>query len=132
MDRGELAAPVCSALPAGGIVLPAVLFVSGWVLMTAAMMLPTALPLLVVFGRLTRERDDAGRLMALAIGGYALVWLGFGVAAHLVGLGVVALARQSLWLTVNGWVVGVALLLAAGLFQLSRLKYRCSRPAAHP
>ena len=92
-----LAAYMCAAVPAGGIVLPAVLFVLGWVLMTVAMMLPTALPVLGVFGRLVGERADAVRLMAIVVGGYLFVWLGFGVAAHLLGAGVVALAQHSLW-----------------------------------
>src|SRR5271166_6698078 len=56
-----LAAYMCAALPAGEIVAPAVLYVSGWVLMTVAMMLPTTLPVLGVFGRLVGERADAGR-----------------------------------------------------------------------
>ncbi|HYB54621.1 MAG TPA: DUF2182 domain-containing protein, partial [Alphaproteobacteria bacterium] len=33
--------------------------------------------------------------------------------------------RQSAWLTLNAWVLGVGLLALAGLFQFSALKYRC-------
>jgi predicted metal-binding membrane protein len=128
----SLAASMCAALPAGEIVLPAVLYVLAWVLMTAAMMLPTALPVLAVFGRVVGARADAGRLLATAVGGYFLIWLGFGVAAHLVGVGIVALAQRSLWLTFNGWVIGTALLLIAGLFQFSRLKYRCLEACGAP
>ena len=84
-----VAAHICAVLPAGEILLPAVLYVLGWVLMTVAMMLPTALPVLTVFGRLIGERANAGRLMALAAGGYLLVWLGFGLAAHLIGIALV-------------------------------------------
>ncbi len=127
-----IAAYVCAALPAGGIVLPAVLYVLGWVLMTVAMMLPTAVPVLGVFGRLVDERADAGLLMAIVVGGYLFVWLGFGIAAHLVGVGIVALAQHSVWVTFNGWLIGVALLLVAGLFQFSRLKYRCLEACGAP
>lgn len=127
-----LAAYMCAALPTGGIVLPAVLFVLGWVLMTVAMMLPTALPVLGVFGRLVGGRADAGRLLIIMIGGYLIVWLGFGVAAHLIGAVVVALARRSLWVTFNGWSIGVVLLLVAGLFQFSHLKYRCLEACGAP
>jgi predicted metal-binding membrane protein len=120
-----LAAYLCAASPAGEIAAPAVFYVLGWLLMTVAMMLPTALPVLAVFGRLVGARAHAGRLVAIAVGGYLLVWLGFGVAAHLIGAGVVALARRSTWLAFNGWAIGAGLLLIAGLFQFSRLKYRC-------
>jgi predicted metal-binding membrane protein len=95
--------------------------VLGWVLMTVAMMLPTALPVLSVFGRLIGERANAGRLMANVVGGYLLVWLGFGLAAHLIGIALVALVQRSVWLSFNGWAIGAALLLVAGLFQFSRL-----------
>ncbi len=127
-----LAAYMCAALPAGEIVAPAVLYVLGWVLMTVAMMLPTALPVLGVFGRLVGERADAGRLLAIMVGGYLFVWLGFGIAAHLLGAGIVALAQHSLWVTFNGWLIGVVLLLVAGLFQFSRVKYRCLESCSTP
>jgi predicted metal-binding membrane protein len=127
-----LAAYLCAAAPAGRFAAPAVLYVSGWLLMTTAMMLPTAIPVLAVFGRLVGARADAGRLVAIAVGGYLLIWLGFGVAAHLVGAGVVALVRRSTWLVFNGWAVGAGLLLIAGLFQFSRLKYRCLDECRRP
>ena len=95
-------------------------------------MLPSAVPVLGVFGRLVGERADAVRLMAIVVGGYLFVWLGFGVAAHLLGAGVVALAQHSLWVTFNGWLIGVVLLLVAGLFQFSRLKYRCLEACGAP
>ena len=42
---------------------PAVLHAAAWVLMIAAMMLPTTFPLLAMFRRITGERPDAGRLV---------------------------------------------------------------------
>lgn len=130
LDHGRwteigLAGDICRTLPMGGIVFPALLYVGGWVLMTAAMMLPTTLPLLNVFDRLTRTRPDRRRLVALVIVGYLTVWLLFGVAAHGLDLGLHAIFQQSLWLTFNGWVVGAIVLGLAGLFQFSSLKYRC-------
>jgi predicted metal-binding membrane protein len=120
-----IAASLCAALPAGAVLGPALLYVSGWVLMTAAMMLPTTLPLVVVFRRLTVRQPNAPALLALLLTGYLLAWLGFGLAAHLVGLGLVELVRRSAWLTFNGWLIGALVLLVAGFFQFSSLKYRC-------
>jgi predicted metal-binding membrane protein len=120
-----IAASLCAALPAGAVLLPALLYVGGWALMTAAMMLPTTLPLVLVFRRLTRPRPDAGGLLALLLAGYLVAWLGFGLVAHLLGLVLLALVQRSAWLTFNGWLIAAVVLLLAGLFQFSALKYRC-------
>ena len=61
--------------------------------MTVAMMLPTTLPLLDIFRRLTRRRQERSQLMALVIAGYLGVWMGFGVAAHVDRLGVASNCR---------------------------------------
>ncbi|MGE0259900.1 MAG: DUF2182 domain-containing protein, partial [Alphaproteobacteria bacterium] len=120
-----LGAGLCAALPAAGWALPVALYVGGWVLMIAAMMLPTVVPLLDRFDRLVSQRPDRGQLLALVVGGYLLTWLAFGGAAHLLDAGVQQMARQSDWLLLNGWLVGSLVLALAGLFQFSRLKYRC-------
>ena len=116
---------LCAPMRGGDALLQALLYLVGWVLMTTAMMLPSAAPLLRVFSRLVGSRADAGRLLAFAVAGYLLVWRGFGVAAHLLSIALVFLAQHSLWLTFNGWTIGASLLFVAGLFQFSRLKYVC-------
>ncbi|MGH7928245.1 MAG: DUF2182 domain-containing protein [Candidatus Binatia bacterium] len=108
-----------------GIILPAALYLSGWTLMTVAMMLPTTIPLLEIFRRLTAQRSDRGRLVALVITGYLAVWLGFGIAAHLADWVLHKFVAHIGWLEANAWVIGAATLLLAGGFQFSRLKYRC-------
>ena len=120
-----LAGSLCGVLPAGKLWLPGLLYAGGWVLMTAAMMLPTVLPLLRRFDRLIAGRSDRAGLIALAIGGYLAVWLGFGMAAHGLDLILHETVRQSRWLTLNAWALGTGVLVVAGLFQFSGLKYRC-------
>ncbi len=107
------------------VVLAASLYVGGWILMTAAMMLPTTIPLLEIFRRLTRRRRDTGRLVGLVIGGYLSAWLFFGLAAHALDWGVIELVRRSEWLGLNAWVLGSIVLAIAGVFQFTDLKYRC-------
>ena len=104
---------------------PVTLYLVGWLLMTVAMMLPTTLPLLEVFRRLTTRRRDQSRLIGLVITGYLAVWAGFGVAAHLADWVLHELVEHSAWLEANAWLIGAATLLLAGGFQFSRLKYRC-------
>lgn len=89
------AASICRVLPAGELLLPGLLYAGGWVLMTAAMMLPTVLPLLRRFDRLTTRRSDRIGLLALLVTGYLLVWLLFGVAAHLLDFALHETVRQS-------------------------------------
>ncbi len=124
---GEAAAlaALCRAVPDGDVVVPALLHAAAWVLMIAAMMLPTTFPLLAMFRRITGERPDADRLLLLVVSGFFVAWLAFGLAAHSADAAVRWAAARSAWFMVHGWVVGAAVLAAAGLFQWSALKYRC-------
>ena len=130
LDHGEwlqsgFAASLCRALPAGSVLLPALLYVTGWVMMTVAMMQPTTLPLLAIFTRITSARSDRSLLLTLVILGYLSIWSAFGLSAHAADMGLHAIAASNTWLSFNGWLVGVLVLTIAGLFQFSRLKYRC-------
>jgi predicted metal-binding membrane protein len=110
---------------ATSLVAPVIIYLVGWILMTVAMMLPTTLPLLEIFRRLTARRQDRSQLMALVIAGYLGVWAGFGVAAHLTDWVLHEVVERSRWLEANAWIIGAGTLLLAGAFQFSRLKYRC-------
>lgn len=130
LDHGRwteigLAASLCRALPAGPLVLPALLYVGGWLLMTIAMMVPTVLPLLAIFARMTQGRTDRGILMALLVVGYLLTWAAFGLIAHGADMALHVALAGNVFLTLNGWIVGVIVLAVAGAFQFSALKYRC-------
>jgi predicted metal-binding membrane protein len=123
--RLAILASLCRSLPAGEALAAAAVTALGWLVMTVAMMLPTTLPLLLAFRGMVARRHDRGRLLGLVVTGYLLIWLGFGIAAHLVGMALAGAVAASPWLTFNGWAIATGLLLAAGLFQLSSLKHRC-------
>ena len=122
LNHGELAA---IGLEGAGVAQTAVLYVAGWTLMTVAMMLPTTLPLLHMFQRLTARRADKGLLTALVIAGYLGVWLAFGVAAHIADWVLHEALEHIDWLQANPWLFGAGPLLLAGVFQFSPLKYSC-------
>jgi len=124
------ASAICGAIPAGHLVVPALFYAAGWVLMSAAMMLPTSLPLFRLFDRLAAKRPDRTALVALLVTGYLLAWTGFGIVAHL--LDAALHATISGWLLLNGWAVGAAVLAIAGLFQFSQLKYHCLEKCRTP
>ncbi len=115
----------CRTLPAGEIIVPALLYASGWVLMIAAMMLPTTLPLLEIFRRIVRGRADGSRLIAVLIAGYLLAWFAFGLVAHALDWALLNAAQGVSWFVAHGWAIGATVVGAAGLFQFSALKYRC-------
>jgi predicted metal-binding membrane protein len=118
--------------PARELLLVAAAYVLGWLLMTIAMMLPTTVPLLEIFRRLTRRRDDRRTLVMLLVAGYVGVWLLFGMVAHVFDLFLHRLFDRSAWLQANAWVFGAGPLLLAGAFQFSSLKYRCLDECRNP
>jgi predicted metal-binding membrane protein len=102
-----------------------VFFVLGWTLMVFAMMLPTSLPLIALFQTMTRGRPDHKLLVVLLIIGYIGVWAWFGLVVHLGDLALHELTEQTWWLSVNSWVLGSGILLVAGVYQFTPLKYHC-------
>ena len=108
-----------------GILGQATFYVAGWTLMTVAMMLPTSLPLIEIFRRLTRRRPDHKQLLSLLVAGYLSIWLFFGVFAHLADLVLHEAYELREWLQSNAWVFGAGPLVLAGVFQFTKLKYRC-------
>lgn len=107
-------------------------FVAGWTLMIVAMMLPTSLPLIMLFHGLVRQRADRRRLQALLVTGYLAVWTAFGLAVHVGDAGIHALVNRSLWLAERSWMIAAATLVVAGLYQFSPLKYRCMEQCQAP
>ena len=137
LDHGDWlasgpAAFLCRVVPAGDVVVPAVLHAAAWILMIAAMMLPTTLPLFNAFDRLTAQRPDHGRLLMLLGLGYMAAWGAFGLLAHALHAGLLALLRGVPTLAWHGWLIGAAIVALAGAFQFSRLKYRCLEKCRTP
>lgn len=100
-----------------------------WAVMMTAMMLPTAAPMVLVFTTVNRKRREAGGASYVSTGlfvlGYLAVWDAFSVAAAFCQWGFHSAALLSdRALTVTPFV-GSALLVAAGLYQLTPLKYAC-------
>ena len=131
LEPGALLA-LCRALPQGEIVVPALLHALAWVLMIAAMMLPTTYPLLAMFRNVARGRADENRLTARVVAGFFVAWFFFGAVAHGADLALVRAADRIPAFALNGWIAGAAVLAAAGLFQFSSLKYRCLEQCRTP
>jgi predicted metal-binding membrane protein len=108
------------------------LFVAGWALMTVAMMLPTSLPLVSLFRTMMSARPNRARLLTLLVSGYILVWTAFGAGAYVLDAGIHATVNAIPWLSDHSWLITVAILLGAGLYQFSPLKYVCLEKCRSP
>ena len=111
--------------PGGAPLLGAALFSVGWLLMIVAMMLPSSVPLVVLFGALVRRRGHAARLVALLLVGYLVVWAGFGLVAWILDRGIHAAVDAVPWLATHPQLIIGTTLLVAGLWQFSPLRDRC-------
>ena len=131
LDAGALTA-LCRALPGGSYLVPASLYALAWVLMIAAMMLPTTYPVLGIFRIMTRSRPDAQRLLGLVVAGFFCAWFAFGLFAHAVDGALAWVGGRDVRLADHAWIVGAAVLAAAGAFQFSALKYRCLEQCRTP
>jgi predicted metal-binding membrane protein len=129
-DRLMMTAP----LMVGPFTYALVLFIMWWTMMMA-MMLPSAAPALLTYGALSRRFADKGAKAAPIVifaAGYALVWTGFSVLAVGLQLLFSEVVPLSMMMAVTSAVLGGALLIAAGLYQLSPLKAACLRKCQSP
>jgi predicted metal-binding membrane protein len=109
-----------------------VVFVVGWTLMVIAMMLPGSLPLINLFSRMVGGRPGRAALVARLIVGYLGVWAIFGGAAFRGDAFVhAAVARFPPAADATQWI-GVAILLLAGVYQVTPLKDMCLTKCRSP
>jgi len=109
----------------------AALFVAGWTLMTTAMMLPTTVPLLVLFNRMVERRARVW-LVGLVIVGYLAVWTLSGVLLAIVNWYLHSGINLFSWPASANAISGAVLLSLAGLYQFSSLKQACMKNCRSP
>ena len=101
-----------------------------WAVMMAAMMLPTAMPMVSVFGTLNRARGT-GQTAAF-IAGYLALWTAFGAAATAAQWMLQTRGLLSPMIVSMSPVLSAALLAIAGAFQFTPLKQACLRACRSP
>ena len=98
-----------------------------WTVMMAAMMLPSASPMVAMFSRsaAAQRGHSAPLLTASFIGGYLAVWSAFSAIVTLAQWGLLSLRLVTPMMeSANTWLSAI-LLISAGVFQFTRFKDVC-------
>jgi predicted metal-binding membrane protein len=106
-----------------------------WTVMMIGMMLPSAAPMILTFAALSRRKERAvERMMPVLLfaSGYLLVWTAFSLIATLLQWALDRLGLLSPMLTTTNALIGGALFLMAGVYQLTPLKEACLRHCRSP
>lgn len=124
LSEGDMAGMVMAPTLADGLE-----FVAAWAIMMAAMMLPSAMPMIGLYAAMQRNAPSA-MARAAAVSAftavYVALWAVTGVPIYFASLALMALGAPTLAYTTAG------VLIAAGLFQLSPLKSVCLRHCRSP
>ena len=99
-----------------------------WATMMVAMMLPSAAPAILLYARVHRHSTEAPPPTAAFLAGYLACWLGFSLLAAGLQLAI----ASPMTMAVESRVGAAALLVVAGLYQLSPLKDACLNRCRSP
>jgi len=101
-------------------------FLVGWLVMMAAMMLPSAMPMILVVRHAVSPGPFAEVRTGVFAAGYLLVWTALGLAAFVAQWSLMALDPSA-----RGWAAA-GILAIAGAYQFSPLKNACLRACRSP
>jgi predicted metal-binding membrane protein len=112
-------------------------YVPVWVAMSAAMMLPSAAPMVVAHSAVERRKRDLGRApsrggSAAFAGGYLLAWTAFGVVAYALFELLRSLDVDALSWGRDGRYLAAAVIALAAVYQLTPLKGVCLAKCRSP
>ncbi|MEZ5875776.1 MAG: DUF2182 domain-containing protein [Hyphomicrobiales bacterium] len=109
-----------------------------WAVMMVAMMLPSAAPQVLLYARATAHAERQGRplntraLVVAFASGYLSLWILFSALAVALQFGLERIGLMSAMMSSRSVALSGALLIAAGLYQLSPLKTACLKHCRAP
>jgi predicted metal-binding membrane protein len=116
----QLTMPMSSTWNASNLVAISVM----WAVMMAAMMLPSALPMIQTFASICANKGETARWRSF-VGGYLLVWTAFSVAATAAQWVLQAAGWVDPMIVSRSAMLSALLLVIAGVYQFSPLKRVC-------
>ena len=96
-----------------------------WSVMMAAMMLPSALPMILFHAMISRQRAQTKSATAWFVVGYVAVWSAFSLAATALQWALATAELLSPMMESSSRALAGALLIAAGGYQWTPLKQSC-------
>ncbi|MGH7765736.1 MAG: DUF2182 domain-containing protein, partial [Candidatus Dormibacteraceae bacterium] len=115
----------------GGVaMMDAGIFLVTWVVMMVAMMFPSVYPIVLAHASVVRSRGEGTLPTVAFVAGYLIVW----TAAGLVPLAFIHLLNSSFGMSLGGWLprLGGAVIVLAGVYQLTPLKNACLKACRSP
>lgn len=110
----------------------ALALLAAWQVMTAAMMLPSSLPMVRMYTAASRGKPQRALGLMLFLGAYFGVWSAFALVAFLGDLQLHRLVHATPWLLEHVNVIPAATFGLAALYQFTPLKDACLRTCRHP
>ncbi len=132
-ENADPAMAVAMSSPTMGLRVP--VFVAIWLVMMVAMMFPSAAPMILTFHRIQsgkRRRGENFVATWLFVAGYLVIWTAAGAVAYAGALAAEVIAARAALSAAAAARVGGALLIAAGLYQLTPLKNVCLAKCRSP
>jgi len=105
-------------------------YITAWVVMMAAMMLPSIVPMVLMFSRLKHARSTPAIATSAFVIGYLVVWTASGLVAY-AALKAGQAAGIFTW-DRFGRPMTVGALLAAALYEMTPIKTKCLRKCRSP
>jgi predicted metal-binding membrane protein len=106
-----------------------------WTVMMIGMMLPSAVPAILLYGSITRKHRERGTVLPAVwvfAGGYLVVWTAFSVVAVLLEAALQARGVLTPMLTSTSTWLTAGLLIAAGVYQWLPIKRVCLEKCRAP
>ena len=106
-----------------------------WAIMMVAMMVPSAMRSVLIYARIVAEGQSQHALIALTfvfVSGYLVIWTSFSVIATALQWAMEKAALLSPMMVTTSSSLGAALLVAAGIYQLTPLKDNCLKHCQSP
>jgi len=110
----------------------ALVLLGAWLVMTAAMMLPSSLPMIRHFQAVSQSRARPALAVALFVVAYFAVWSAFAVLAWSGDYLVHSTVHAWPWLAAHDQLIAAGVLATAAAYQFSPLKDACLRGCRHP
>ena len=104
------------------------MMLSMWVIMMIGMMVPSAAPMALIYAQVARKAARQGTPLAptfVFVGGYIAMWILFSLGATVAQWGLDRALLLSPMMASTSPALGGALLIAAGLYQMTPMKHAC-------